>query len=207
MTNMRLVFAIVAAYFCLVAPGSASAAVFVWQGQCTLGCTGNANGVLNLADGVSPLNFNSGGGFPNADFISFEYTSSSGSFFLNNTSPYLYAMGYGSGVLLEENGQGPNTLPLQQFSYNTAAIPTLTLAPEAGAWQFLFGSYAYTCLDPQCAAWTNDVIRNVGVMGEFTPAAAVPEPATWLMMLLGFVGLALLTRQRRRADAYEVGSL
>ena len=33
-------------------------------------------------------------------------------------------------------------------------------------------------------------------------AAAVPEPATWAMMLLGFIGLAAAFRQRRRSVGY-----
>jgi hypothetical protein len=32
----------------------------------------------------------------------------------------------------------------------------------------------------------------------FSPTSAVPEPATWGMMLLGFVGLALAFRRKRR---------
>ncbi len=37
-----------------------------------------------------------------------------------------------------------------------------------------------------------------GAGGSLTPVAAVPEPSTWAMMLLGFAGLGFAFRQRRR---------
>jgi hypothetical protein len=53
---------------------------------------------------------------------------------------------------------------------------------------------------------SNDVISQSGVMDlqgtvtyDYTPAVtAVPEPATWAMMLLGFAGLGFAFRQSRR---------
>lgn len=40
------------------------------------------------------------------------------------------------------------------------------------------------------------------VAGEFTIAAAVPEPSTWAMMILGFCGLGFMT-YRRKASAFS----
>jgi hypothetical protein len=115
---------------------AAKAAVFHWEGNCTLGCAGTATADLTLSAGT-PLKFSL------TDFVSFQYSSSSGSFSLDNTSPYLYAQAGAplvtNGILLEENGQGPNTLPLFQFSFFLPANPSLTLSPEQGAWQFLSG--------------------------------------------------------------------
>jgi hypothetical protein len=37
--------------------------------------------------------------------------------------------------------------------------------------------------------------------GVFTVAAAVPEPSTWAMMLIGFAGLAFVSRRRRMLAA------
>src|SRR5215471_15220103 len=61
--------------------------VYNWQGTCTLGCTGTATGILTLADGASPFNFTV------SNFVSFQFTSSSGTFLLDNASPYLNAVG------------------------------------------------------------------------------------------------------------------
>jgi hypothetical protein len=36
----------------------------------------------------------------------------------------------------------------------------------------------------------------------FTNVSAVPEPATWGMMLLGFVGLGFAFRQSRRKESF-----
>jgi hypothetical protein len=38
-----------------------------------------------------------------------------------------------------------------------------------------------------------------GVFDNFTASSAVPEPATWAMMLLGFVGLGYAGYRRARA--------
>jgi PEP-CTERM motif len=43
------------------------------------------------------------------------------------------------------------------------------------------------------------LISPDGVQGQILPSAAVPEPATWAMMLLGFIGLGYAARQRRVA--------
>jgi PEP-CTERM motif len=58
------------------------------------------------------------------------------------------------------------------------------------------------CLDQQCTTWTDNVTRNVGVNAVYTPevvpVAGVPEPSTWVMMLLGFAGLGFAFRQSQR---------
>jgi hypothetical protein len=77
---------LIAALLAVVVNGSTPAAansVYDWQGTCTLGCTGTASGVLTLTDGASPFSFNV------SNFVSFQFISSSGTFFLDNTSPYL----------------------------------------------------------------------------------------------------------------------
>jgi hypothetical protein len=146
---MRL-FAAAIAIASAIVGGPAAAAVYEWSGTCTLGCSGTSIGFLAIADGASPLNFDA------SQFISFQYTSSSGSFFLDNTSPYLAAQGggwAGSGTFLEQNAYAPTdlNLPLWQFYFNTAADPNLTLSPDAGYWQFLSGSYGWTCGDRSCS--------------------------------------------------------
>jgi hypothetical protein len=47
-----------------------------------------------------------------------------------------------------------------------------------------------------------DSVRNLGSFfeGSFTVAAAVPEPSTWAMMLLGFAGVGFMAYRRSRKD-------
>jgi hypothetical protein len=51
-----------------------------------------------------------------------------------------------------------------------------------------------------------DTITNGSVTGtltfDFTPTAAVPEPSTWAMMLIGFAGLGFAFRQSRRRVSF-----
>jgi hypothetical protein len=45
-------------------------------------------------------------------------------------------------------------------------------------------------------------LANTNVYARFTPsAAAVPEPMTWAMMLLGFGGIGMAMRRRRHVVA------
>jgi hypothetical protein len=113
MKALQTKFLSVAAAAVLLSISAAARAnvVYDWQGACTLGCTGTASGVLTLTDGASPFNFSL------LQFVSFEFSSSSGTFFLDNTSLYLAAQGGGSvgaqAVFLEENALRPdNTYPL-----------------------------------------------------------------------------------------------
>jgi hypothetical protein len=189
----------------VVLNGSTPAAadtVYDWQGTCTLGCTGIATGILTLADGASPFNFTV------SNFVSFQFTSSSGTFLLDNASPYLNAVGAvgvaGAGcnipncssVALEEND-----LPLWQFVFSTEALP-ITLSSDPGGWQFLNGSYLWECLDSECRTWTDNVIRNVGVGGEFTLVSIpVPSPVAGAGLpglVLASAGLLGWWRRRQR---------
>jgi hypothetical protein len=43
----------------------------------------------------------------------------------------------------------------------------------------------------------SDFANNVNMAGQFTLTAAVPEPSTWAMMILGFVGLGFMGFRRK----------
>ena len=47
----------------------------------------------------------------------------------------------------------------------------------------------------------NDRAGSTGNVGAIAQTGAVPEPATWGMMLIGFAGMGIALRRRRRADA------
>jgi hypothetical protein len=55
-----------------------------------------------------------------------------------------------------------------------------------------------------------EIASNPGGFGvgifTLTPVAAVPEPSTWAMMILGFVGVAFMTRRRKRSGAVRASS-
>jgi len=47
-------------------------------------------------------------------------------------------------------------------------------------------------------SWANPVFENwYGFNVGFESVAAVPEPATWFMMILGFAGVGLIAYRRR----------
>jgi hypothetical protein len=52
--------------------------------------------------------------------------------------------------------------------------------------------------------WTNQGASGAALTGFIaaTPISAVPEPATWGMMLLGFIGLGFAFRQSRRKISF-----
>jgi hypothetical protein len=39
------------------------------------------------------------------------------------------------------------------------------------------------------------------LLASFDATSAVPEPATWAMMILGFLGVGLMGRRKRRKDS------
>jgi hypothetical protein len=93
-------------------------------------------------------------------------------------------------VLQADLGQQSLNGPSGPFS------PTFSL--NRGA----LGMYVVGFLDtyaPGIIATANSgALFETGNGNTINPVAAVPEPSTWGMMLLGFVGLALAFRQRRR---------
>jgi hypothetical protein len=56
-------------------------------------------------------------------------------------------------------------------------------------------------LDLSPGLWSAVANPSVGV-GTFALSAAVPEPSTWSMMLLGFAGLGFAFRQSRRKVSF-----
>ena len=93
-----------------------------------------------------------------------------------NTSPSL--TGIGGSPLIASNTGSTNSLSL--------GVPYLA----AGNYRFAFGGNAPP---------------NGGVVtGNLTFQVAVPEPATWGMMLIGFAGIGLAMRSRRRPVLAQV---
>jgi hypothetical protein len=57
------------------------------------------------------------------------------------------------------------------------------------------GAYHGAGATPGIAYWTLDLPPGLSLAPQIT---AIPEPSTWAMLMLGFVGIGLLTAKRRR---------
>ena len=67
-----------------------------------------------------------------------------------------------------------------------------TIGPGEQSSNFFFGT------DQLASIVALYLVDEDGKFSTTTFTAAVPEPSTWAMMILGFVGLGLMTRYRRR---------
>lgn len=63
----------------------------------------------------------------------------------------------------------------------------------------------YLFLDPSLVALGYSVITSDGIGNNLTVNAAVPEPSTWAMMLLGFAGVSFMTYRRKSKPAFNFG--
>jgi PEP-CTERM motif len=70
-------------------------------------------------------------------------------------------------------------------------------------WELDFSDRIETTVDGVLTGVDFDVRTD----GSFTTAAATPEPSTWAMMLLGFVGIGYLGRRRMRVAALARGPI
>jgi len=56
--------------------------------------------------------------------------------------------------------------------------------------------------------WLHRYTLSTTITGQFVPAnwsiSAVPEPSTWAMMILGFVGVGFMTYRRKTKPAFAV---
>ncbi len=170
-------FLAAAAVFVAAAPFEAAPAradsVFDFSGICDSGCTGTATGVLTLVDFFDDDN----GMVDDSTFISFSYTSSSGSFLIT------LADGGSASGLVYDDGR-----PFGGLTVSSAAgLPSFQATPE----QF------------EAAIAPDPGPNDVGSSFTFVQVhGAIPEPTTWAMMLLGFAGLGYAGyRKARRATA------
>lgn len=64
----------------------------------------------------------------------------------------------------------------------------------SGPFGYLFNA---SLLNPSGNALANTLAGSTS-LSEFTVTEAVPEPSTWAMMILGFVGVGYMTYRRRK---------
>ena len=156
------VFGAIAALFLSVGPFNAAPAradtVFDFSGVCDSGCTGTATGVLTLVDFFDDDN----GMVDDATFISFEYSSSSGSFLIT------LADGGSANGLVYDDGRPFGGL----FVSSSTGLPSFDATPDE--------------FDVELDSATEDIGSSFNFL---QVKGAIPEPSTWAMMLLGFAGL------------------
>src|ERR1700761_2091825 len=141
--------------------------VFDLSGTCVdgSGCSGTATGVLTLAD-----SYVFGTVMTTPDFISFTYSSSSRSFQLNGADPAI-DVNFGTAGGINADG---SLFGGEWAVGSSAAAALFDWTPPT----FFAASSAGPALDDSLAPF------------KFTPVTgAVPEPATWAMLLIGFAGL------------------
>ncbi len=103
----------------------------------------------------------------------------------------------GSGTLAVGNVEGNNTMYVYTVSSTGSGAVELGGSSSAATYDFSTGGIHYVELDL-------DALEDPKVTVEFL-ASAVPEPSTWAMMILGFVGLGFMSyRQKRTSPAMRV---
>jgi hypothetical protein len=87
-------------------------------------------------------------------------------------------------------------------SATSCTIDPQALSPNTTySWELDFSDRVETTVDGVLTFTDFDVRTD----GSFTTATATPEPSTWAMMLLGFVGIGYLGRRRMRVAALARG--
>jgi hypothetical protein len=89
------------------------------------------------------------------------------------------------------NGTGPSEVA---FMFNGITYVDINPVPNQPYTQYSF-NVTGTGNDTFAVGFRND--PNYDALDSFSVATAAPEPATWAMMILGFLGVGLLAHRRR----------
>ncbi len=187
----------IVALLAVLTSGTATATantIYNWQGTCTFGCTGIASGILTLTDDAGgPFDFD----IP--QFISWQYTSSNGTYFLDNSPSGLYAKGFPDSccdvTFLENGGLGPQTPGTYYFAF----VAVIDSRPGVGnAWNQQIGLYgdriSLNCSNNVYTVW------DCGVDFAFAgPVAPTPLPATLPLFASGLGLMGWLAWRKKSA--------
>jgi hypothetical protein len=92
---------------------------------------------------------------------------------------------------------GPKTVQLLTFSVADAGLLSAsTFAATSG------GTSAFFAADITSLVPGRD-LPNTGAVGGLTISTAIPEPSTWAMMILGFMGVGFLAYRRRGQPGFR----
>jgi PEP-CTERM motif len=182
MKSICLFVVFVVSIFALSLEESYADVVYNWDGVCTNNCSGHATGVLTLSDAYTP-----GTALSTAVFESFTYTSSDGSLSFPAVVPG--ATFIVSGTLPTAAGLPSSDVRLEILKNGAGA--NLFLSAASGFWG-AFCDFNVNCTIP----YDQNGRADQGTLGVFV--LAVPEPSTWAMMILGFVGVGFMGYRRSR---------
>jgi hypothetical protein len=106
----------------------------------------------------------------------------------------------------------PNNFP-GGYTVNACAGPPAANNCDAanGQGDLFSGTFALTFANGTTAISLNNLVDRYASLsqlnntsGEGTPVGGVPEPATWAMMLLGFGGIGVAMRRRRKEGLLQI---
>jgi PEP-CTERM motif len=114
----------------------------------------------------------------------------------------------GGTIALEPNPSQPFADPTPTFTYDNVYFPTAVTQVDYYGLLFSAGGYDYNLFSYGATYYlSSDNPAGVYIPGEpgtfsdpvqTAAATSAPEPSTWALMLLGFVGLGLAARRRTR---------
>jgi hypothetical protein len=125
-----------------------------------------------------------------------------GSFSLSNTGPFNPYAFLGDTLKLEVSFGSPISTVVSPFASVTGFITAIggLVYIDFNPQEFDFGGGSFK-LDIHDVLLTTTLFNRTDIdplTGTLTMTAAVPEPSTWAMMILGFVGVGFLAHRRRR---------
>ena len=181
--------AVAAAVLILGASGSANAAII------DLGSTGPFSDVTDVVPGVTTLTWS-----PSDTDTKLVTDPQFGNDFIpaNSTQVGLgiqtvFGLSTAPTFISSPGNAGPGTF--------TAASPFNFAAVHQGQTEFVF-YYATPQTSITLGALPGDTLPTLSTINFYSGVAAVPEPATWGMMLLGFAGFGFAFRQSRRKVSF-----
>ena len=100
--------------------------------------------------------------------------------------------------LLLTEGFGPNREHINAFSFRYGTFDSPGQNSDGAISGFSFGDQSFQYAGPfRTGAPTYFELQDGSIITDLN-VAAVPEPATWMMMLLGFAAIGVAARRRRR---------
>ncbi len=165
--------------FASASTASHAAVIFDFEGTCSVGCVGTATGTLTLADTFSDTP-------SSADFMSFTYASSSGSYSIPGGGDFLEIFDPSTGVFPADFGLADVFLDWTgPQSYFVTAVDSFN--------NFLSGNTDANWASRLAAGLTIDA--GTSFSWTLRETASVPEPGSFGLLGLALLGIAISRRK------------